>query len=69
MQVRAIFEAAIEAGQADSGQSVVLEIMIPLVMGAPELKILKNLVDGVAAEIAAGGGGAVPDYVLGTMIE
>ena len=43
--------------------------MIPLVMGAPELKILKNLVDGVAAEIAAGGGGAVPDYVLGTMIE
>jgi len=38
-------------------------------MGAPELKILKNLVDGVAAEIAAGGGGAVPDYVLGTMIE
>ncbi len=69
MQVRAIFEAAIEAGQADSGQSAVLEIMIPLVMGAPELKILKNLVDGVAAEIAAGGGGAVPDYVLGTMIE
>ncbi|MEC9454982.1 MAG: pyruvate, phosphate dikinase [Pseudomonadota bacterium] len=69
MQVRAIFEAAIEAGQADSGQSAVLEIMIPLVMGAPELKILKNLVDGVVAEIAAGGGGAVPDYVLGTMIE
>ena len=68
MQVRAIFEAAIEAGVADDGDAAMLEIMIPLVMGAPELRILKNLIDGVAAEMA-GRGEAVPDYVVGTMIE
>ena len=68
MQVRAIFEASIEAGQADDGDAAVLEIMIPLVMGAPELRILKDLIDGVAAEIGQQGG-AVPDYTVGTMIE
>ena len=68
MQVRAIFEAAIEAGTADDGDAAVLEIMIPLVMGAPELRILKDLVDRVAAKIGQQGG-AVPDYSVGTMIE
>ena len=68
MQVRAIFEAAIEANQAKDSQATNLEIMIPLVMGAPELKILKDLVDGVAEELAQEGG-AVPDYIVGTMIE
>ncbi|MDA0228639.1 MAG: pyruvate, phosphate dikinase [Proteobacteria bacterium] len=68
MQVRAIFEAAIEASQIDGSQATILEIMIPLVMGAPELKILKTLVDDVAAELTREGG-TVPDYIVGTMIE
>ena len=42
--------------------------MIPLVIGVPELKILKDLVDGVARELAQEGG-AIPDYIVGTMIE
>ncbi|MEE8171711.1 MAG: pyruvate, phosphate dikinase, partial [Alphaproteobacteria bacterium] len=69
MQVRAIFEAAIDVQEADGGAATAaLEIMIPLVMGAPELRILKDLVDGVAGDIAKARG-AVPDYVVGTMIE
>ncbi|MFP6778306.1 MAG: pyruvate, phosphate dikinase, partial [Alphaproteobacteria bacterium] len=68
MQVRAIFEAAIEANQLEGGQAAKLEIMIPLVMGEPELNILKDLVDGVAGELAQEGG-AIPDYIVGTMIE
>jgi len=70
MQVRAIFEAAIEV--AAGGAAAELEIMIPLVMGAAEFRLLKDLVDGVAAAIAAeiaDQRGAVPDYILGTMIE
>ena len=72
MQARAIFEAAIEVEKAEGGEAVALEIMIPLVMGGKELRILKDLVDGVAAEIAtelAPGHGRTPDYMVGTMIE
>ena len=68
MQVRAIFEAAIEASKAEGGQAAILEIMIPLVMGAPELRILKDLVNGVAAELAQEGN-TMSDYIVGTMIE
>ncbi len=68
MQVRAIFEAAIEANQLEDSQAANLEIMIPLVMGEPELNILKDLVDGVAGELVQEGG-AIPDYIVGTMIE
>ncbi len=69
MQVRAIFEAAIDVGESDgSAANAALEIMIPLVMGAPELRILKDLVDGVAADINKARG-AVPAYIVGTMIE
>ena len=42
--------------------------MIPLVMGGKELRILKDLIDDVAAEIAAEHGKA-PEYMVGTMIE
>lgn len=68
MQARAIFEAALEVEQAAAGAAVALEIMIPLVMGRRELRILKNLVDRVAGEIADSHG-AAPDYLVGTMIE
>ncbi len=69
MQVRAIFEAAIAVQQADGGAAPAVEIMIPFVLGAAELSMLKDLVDGVAADIAQQSGGAVPDYIVGTMIE
>ncbi len=68
MQARAIFEAAIEVEKAEGGEAVELEIMIPLVMGGKELRILKDLVDSVAAEIADAHGKA-PEYSVGTMIE
>ncbi|MDP6476101.1 MAG: pyruvate, phosphate dikinase [Alphaproteobacteria bacterium] len=69
MQLSAIFEAAIDVGESDgSAANAALEIMIPLVMGAPELRILKDLVDGVAADINRARG-AVPAYMVGTMIE
>ena len=68
MQARAIFEAAIEVEKSAGGEAVALEIMIPLVMGGKELRILKDLIDDVAAEIAAKHGKS-PEYMVGTMIE
>ena len=68
MQARAIFEAAMEVQKTDGGEAVILEIMIPLVMGGKELRILKDLIDSVAAEIATEHG-AAPEYLVGTMIE
>ena len=44
MQARAIFEAAVEAGKT-TGQPVVPEIMVPLVMTKPELDLVKVLVE------------------------
>lgn len=67
MQARAIFEAAVEVSKTLK-ETVVPEIMIPLVMSKKELEILKVLIDGVAAEVAAKSGVKVP-YLVGTMIE
>ncbi len=67
MQVRAIFEAAIEV-RKETGETVEPEIMIPLVAWPRELEILKELIDRVAAEVAHGAGTAVV-YQVGTMIE
>ena len=67
MQVRAIFEAAALVG-GETGKTVFPEIMIPLVSTKRELDILKQLVDKVAAEIAATSGRKV-DFSIGTMIE
>ena len=50
MQARAIFEAAIEVGQR-SGEAVVPEIMVPLVMARPELDRVKALIDATAAAV------------------
>ncbi len=67
MQARAIFEAAVEVSKTLK-ETVVPEIMIPLVMSKKELEILKTLIDGIAAEITAKSGVKVP-YLVGTMIE
>ncbi|MGZ9810318.1 putative PEP-binding protein [Pseudoroseicyclus sp. H15] len=66
MQARAIFEAAIEAGQA--GETVVPEIMIPLVSAAREVEVVKGMVDAVAAAVRSETG-ATFDYRLGVMVE
>ena len=67
MQTRAIFEAAIEAAQAD-GRPVVPEIMVPLVGLKKELDYVKARIDAVAKSVMAETGVSV-DYLVGTMIE
>ena len=67
MQARAIFEAAIDV-EAETGETVVPEIMIPLVAAAKELEILRRVVAGVADTVFAERGQSV-DYQVGTMIE
>jgi pyruvate, orthophosphate dikinase len=66
MQARAIFEAAAAAGRA--GESVVPEIMVPLVGTARELELIKKDVDAVAQEVMAETGSTLA-YQVGTMIE
>ncbi len=67
MQARAIFEAAVAVG-AERGQTVSLEIMIPLIATRRELDILKELVDRVAADVMRATRAKL-DYMVGTMIE
>ncbi|MBB4267489.1 pyruvate, phosphate dikinase [Roseospira visakhapatnamensis] len=67
MQARAIFEAAVEVSQT-SGQTVLPEVMIPLVSSRRELELLRGLVDKVAKETFATKGTEIP-YHVGTMIE
>ncbi|MGB3722492.1 MAG: putative PEP-binding protein, partial [Pacificimonas sp.] len=66
MQARAIFEAALDV--AADGEAPLPEIMIPLVMGAPELEKMRALIDRVAAEVFAERGADIA-YLVGTMIE
>jgi len=66
MQARAIFEAALEVKLA-TGDTVVPEIMVPLVSSRSELDVLKARIDAMAAEIGARGHD-IP-YLVGTMIE
>ncbi|KAB0264474.1 pyruvate, phosphate dikinase [Microvirga brassicacearum] len=67
MQARAIFEAAVEAGRA-SGEPVVPEIMVPLVMTKAELDLVRARIDAMAAAVAKETGVTV-EYQVGTMIE
>ncbi len=67
MQSRAIFEAAHEV-QKKSGDTVVPEVMVPLVGSARELEILKAHIDAVAKTVAEEHGQALT-YLVGTMIE
>jgi len=67
MQARAIFEAAIEAGQR-TGAPVVPEVMVPLVGLAGEFNQIKARIDATA-EAVARETGVTLDYQVGTMIE
>lgn len=67
MQARAVFEAAIAVSKTKN-ETVIPEIMIPLVMTPRELEILKALIDRVAQEVFAAAGAKVA-YLVGTMIE
>ena len=66
MQVRAILQAALKV--AAEGFVPIPEIMVPLVASAEEMRLLRRLIDEVAAEVFANHGGSV-DYSVGTMIE
>ena len=67
MQARAMFEAALIAA-ADTGESVKLEVMVPLIATKTELDILKGVIDRVAGEVEQEKGKS-PEYIIGTMIE
>lgn len=66
MQARAIFEAAVEVDS--KGETVLPEIMVPLILGPQELDVLKERIDAVAQEVFTAAGKRV-DYLVGTMIE
>ena len=67
MQARAIFEAAVQVAKA-SGETVVPEVMIPLVATPKELALMKKVVEDTAAAVFAETGTTL-DYMVGTMIE
>ena len=67
MQARAIFEAAVAVARA-SGETVVPEIMIPLVATPRELELMKAVVDAAASAVF-GESGMTLAYQVGTMIE
>lgn len=66
MQVQAIFEAAIEL--AKEGESIVPEIMIPLVGDVRELELTRKQVIETAEKVMEREGVRL-DYLIGTMIE
>ncbi len=67
MQARAIFTAAAEVSR-EHGETIVPEIMIPLVATKAEIDYLKARIDSVAAAVATETGQHL-DYFVGTMIE
>ena len=67
MQARAIFTAALEV-QEKFGQSIVPEIMIPLIATRKEFDILKAVIDRVAVEVLQAAATRM-HYLVGTMIE
>ena len=67
MQARAIFEAAVEAAKK-TGQAVIPEVMVPLVMAKPELDFVKARIDAMAQAVKDETGASFT-YQVGTMIE
>jgi pyruvate,orthophosphate dikinase len=67
MQARAIFGAATDVAKA-GGQTVVPEIMVPLIATTRELELIKAGIDAIAKEVMADTGVAIA-YQVGTMIE
>ncbi|MEJ0023052.1 MAG: pyruvate, phosphate dikinase [Alphaproteobacteria bacterium] len=66
MQVRAIFEAAVEVAAA--GVTPKPEVMIPFVITKPELASIRARVHAIAGEVLAKAAKKIP-YLVGTMIE
>ncbi|NLK89650.1 MAG: pyruvate, phosphate dikinase, partial [Clostridiaceae bacterium] len=66
MQTRAIIEAAIEVTKR--GDTVVPEIMVPLICDVKEFKFVKAVIVRIADQIIKESGVAI-DYQVGTMIE
>ncbi len=67
MQTRAIIEAAVEA-ETKTGESVEVEIMVPLVSVRAELDYVKERIDAVAKAVFEEKG-KTTSYLVGTMIE
>ncbi|MEL6421843.1 MAG: pyruvate, phosphate dikinase, partial [Pseudomonadota bacterium] len=68
MQARAIFEAQAEAAGSKEGLVAAPEIMLPLIVGGAEFRILEAIIRRVADEVSAATGQALP-YIIGTMVE
>ena len=67
MQARAIFEAIIET-RAITGQTIIPEIMIPLVSAKKEVELVKSSMDEVAKYVSEETGEKI-NYKLGVMVE
>jgi pyruvate,orthophosphate dikinase len=67
MQARAIFEAALAAGER-TGRPVAPEVMVPLVAYRTEFDVIRALIDRTAAAVTQETGKALA-YQVGTMIE
>jgi len=67
MQARAIFEAAVNV-QSKADDSVIPEVMIPLVGALKELELMRNVVESAAKAVFEEKGASV-EYLVGTMIE
>ena len=67
MQARAIFEATVVVHE-ETGETVVPEVMVPLIGAAKELELIKSEIDGVAKEVMAERHVKI-SYHVGTMIE
>ncbi len=67
MQVRAIMQAAV-AVQKKMGDAPLVEIMIPLVGYAEELRLMRELTVKACDDVLAQSGAGI-DYLVGTMIE
>jgi pyruvate,orthophosphate dikinase len=61
-QARAVFEAVLTV-KKETGETVIPEIMVPLIATKREMDILKALIDNAARTVG------VVDYCVGTMIE
>ena len=67
MQARAIFEAAVAVAR-ESGETVIPEVMVPLVGTARELEITKAIIDAEAQAVFEEQDHRL-EYLVGTMIE
>ena len=67
MQARAIFEAAIDAGEK-TGEPVEPEVMVPLISTEEEFNFVKAIIDRIAEQVKSEKGLSLA-YSVGTMIE